>query len=164
MLRRGGGNQSPAPLYCPILLRRPSVGQTGTALGAAARKHLAAIGSRHTLTEPMHFGALTLLGLIGTNHSGTPPVRIMRALFKGLPATTADSGRGRQRKYLYTGQPKFPLHGATGIIPSFSGGCQPHFFHLVSSLFHSFSPATPYLVVPHKSGHIGSYLFKMYPV
>ena len=53
----------------------PSVGQAGAAASAAASQDLAAVGGSHTLTETMDLGAMTLLGLIGTNHAGTPPVQ-----------------------------------------------------------------------------------------
>ena len=52
----------------------PSVGQAGAALGTAAGQDLPAVGGSHTLAEAMDLGAMTLLGLIGTNHAGTPPV------------------------------------------------------------------------------------------
>jgi hypothetical protein len=52
------------------------VGQTGAASCAAASQDLAAIGSSHALAEPVDLGAMTLLRLIGTNHSDTPPVSI----------------------------------------------------------------------------------------
>ena len=45
------------------------MGQTGTTLGTTASKHLAAIGSTHSLAEAMLLGALALLGLIGTEHA-----------------------------------------------------------------------------------------------
>ena len=49
------------------------MGQASAALSAAAGKHLAAIGSSHSLAETVLLGALTLLGLIGTEHLHTPP-------------------------------------------------------------------------------------------
>ena len=52
----------------------PSVGQAGAALGTAAGQDLPAVGGSHTLAEAMDLGAMKLLGLIGTNHAGTPPV------------------------------------------------------------------------------------------
>ena len=54
----------------------PSVGQASAATGAAASQDLAAVGGSHALAETMDLGAMTLLGLIGTNHAGTPPVQI----------------------------------------------------------------------------------------
>ena len=51
------------------------MGQTSSALRSSASQNLAAVGSGHALTETMLLGALTLLGLIGTNHAGTPPVQ-----------------------------------------------------------------------------------------
>lgn len=47
-----------------------SMGQSISALGATASKHLAAISGGHSLTEAMLLGALKLLGLIGTEHLG----------------------------------------------------------------------------------------------
>ena len=44
------------------------MGQSVSALGAAAGKHLAAISGGHSLPESMLLGALELLGLIGTEH------------------------------------------------------------------------------------------------
>ena len=49
------------------------MGQAGAALGAAAGEHLAAIGGPHPFTETVLLGALTLFGLIGTEHLHTPP-------------------------------------------------------------------------------------------
>ena len=47
-----------------------------TALGTAAGKHLAAVGSSHSLTETVNLGAVTAAGLIGTLHNFcTPPVK-----------------------------------------------------------------------------------------
>ena len=45
------------------------MGQTGAALGTAAGQNLTAIGGPHSLAEPVVLGALTLLGLIGTEHA-----------------------------------------------------------------------------------------------
>jgi hypothetical protein len=64
----------------------PSIGQAGAALGTAAGQNLAAVGGGHALTEAMDLGAMTLLGLIGTNHAGTPPVLIwLSAAFPAPP-------------------------------------------------------------------------------
>jgi hypothetical protein len=57
----------------------PSVGEADAALGTTASQNLAAVGSGHALTETMDLGAMTLLGLIGTNHAETPPVQIGKA-------------------------------------------------------------------------------------
>ena len=51
-----------------------SVSQTDAAGTAAPGQHLTAIGSGHALAESVDLAALTLFGLIGTNHFGTPPV------------------------------------------------------------------------------------------
>ena len=49
------------------------MGQSGSSLSATAGKHLAAISGGHSLAEAVLLGALTLLGLIGTEHCMTPP-------------------------------------------------------------------------------------------
>ena len=46
----------------------PLVGQASAALCAAASQHLAAVRGRHSLAETMFLAALTLLGLIGSQH------------------------------------------------------------------------------------------------
>ena len=51
-----------------------SVGQASAALGTTAGEHLAAILRGHSLAEAVLLGALTLLGLIGTEHCMTPPL------------------------------------------------------------------------------------------
>ena len=55
-----------------IHLRR----QFCSAFCAAACKNLAAVGRCHAAAEAVHFRAMTLLGLVGTDscHGGTPPV------------------------------------------------------------------------------------------
>ena len=45
-----------------------SGGQNLAALGTAAGKHLAAVGSSHSLTETVNLGTVTAAGLIGTLH------------------------------------------------------------------------------------------------
>ena len=44
-----------------------------SALRSAAGQNLAAVGSRHSLAEAVLFFALTLLGLVGTEHVRTTP-------------------------------------------------------------------------------------------
>lgn len=66
-------------IYPMLPLLPPSVGETDAALGTTASQNLAAVGSGHALTETMDLGAMTLLGLIGTNHAETPPVQIGKA-------------------------------------------------------------------------------------
>ena len=56
-----------------------SSGQNLAALGTAAGKHLAAVGSSHSLTETVDLGSLTLSGLVGTLHVVTPPNKISYA-------------------------------------------------------------------------------------
>ena len=48
--------------------------QLSATLSATACKYPAAVGRGHTLTEAVLLGTLALLGLIGTDHVGTPPV------------------------------------------------------------------------------------------
>ena len=43
-------------------------GQLCSALGAAAGQNLAAVLGGHSLSETMHLGSVTLLGMIGTQH------------------------------------------------------------------------------------------------
>ena len=50
-------------------LRLRSGRQDLTALGTAAGKHLAAVGSSHSLPETVNLGAVTAAGLIGTLHN-----------------------------------------------------------------------------------------------
>lgn len=76
MLDKGGGNPFPALFLSSMRLPLASVGQTGAASCAATSQDLTAIGSSHALAEPVDLGAMTLLRLIGTNHSDTPPVSI----------------------------------------------------------------------------------------
>ena len=52
-----------------------SMGQASAALGAAASQHLTAVSGGHSLAEAVLLGALTLLGLIGTEHCMTPPFK-----------------------------------------------------------------------------------------
>jgi hypothetical protein len=49
-------------------LRQHSGGQDLAALGTAASKNLAAVGSSHSLAETVDLGAVTAAGLIGTLH------------------------------------------------------------------------------------------------
>ena len=74
MLTQGRGIFIPRPyfktmssLVCGTLTL---VGQARAALGAAAGQNLPTIASGHALTEAVLLGALTLFGLIGTNHAG----------------------------------------------------------------------------------------------
>ena len=52
------------------------MGQASAALSTTAGQDLTAVGSSHSLAEAVLLGALTLLGLIGTEHLHTPPVLI----------------------------------------------------------------------------------------
>ena len=71
----GAREYSRAPVLFNIPMLPPSVSQADAALSTTTSQNLAAVGSGHALTETMLLGALTLLGLIGTNHAGTPPVQ-----------------------------------------------------------------------------------------
>ena len=51
-------------------------GQDSSAFCTAAGKNLAAVGGCHSLAETMDLRAMTLSGLIGTQHWVTPPVRL----------------------------------------------------------------------------------------
>jgi hypothetical protein len=51
-----------------------SMGQASAALSATAGQHLTAVLGGHSLAEAVLLGALTLLGLIGTEHCMTPPL------------------------------------------------------------------------------------------
>ena len=68
------------------------VGQTGTALGAAASQDLTAIGGSHSLAEAVNLGSLTLLGLIGTNsgHFLTPPEKLCSTAANAAAATLVE--------------------------------------------------------------------------
>ena len=60
----------------PAMIQLPklrSSRQNLTALGTAAGKNLAAVGSSHSLTETVNLGAVTAAGLVGTLHWCTPP-------------------------------------------------------------------------------------------
>ena len=50
------------------------MGQASATLSAATSQHLTAVLGGHSLTEAVLLGALTLLGLIGTEHCMTPPL------------------------------------------------------------------------------------------
>jgi hypothetical protein len=50
-----------------------SMGQASATLSAATSQHLTAVLGGHSLAEAVLLGALTLLGLIGTEHCMTPP-------------------------------------------------------------------------------------------
>ena len=56
-----------------------------TALGTAAGKHLAAVGSSHSLPETVNLGTMTTAGLIGTLH----------VVYTSLKSHMLDSQNGR---------------------------------------------------------------------
>ena len=70
---RGEGILPRPRLFLFIPMFPPSVSQAGAALHTTASQNLAAVGGGHALTEAVDLGAVTLLGLIGTNHTETPP-------------------------------------------------------------------------------------------
>ena len=89
-----------------------SVSQPSAASGTATSQDLAPVGGSHALAEPVLLGTLTLLGLIGTNHSDTPPVSI----FQRKPCQKARQpqrpncpGRGRHTKYAVKKAAKAPM-------------------------------------------------------
>ena len=51
-------------------------GQDSSAFCTATGKNLAAVGGCHSFAETMDLCAMTLSGLIGTQHLVTPPVRL----------------------------------------------------------------------------------------
>ena len=57
----------------PRWVLRDSVGEAGSALRAAAGEDLAAVAGGHSLAEAVLLLALTLLGLVGANHSQIHP-------------------------------------------------------------------------------------------
>ena len=59
-----------------------------TALGTAAGKHLAAVGSSHSLPETVNLGAVTAAGLIGTLHLVYTSCQITYARQPKLAAAT----------------------------------------------------------------------------
>ncbi len=98
--RQGAREISRAPVVWIIPMCAPSVAQAGAALRAAAGQNLAAVGGGHALAEAVDLGALALLGLIGTNHAGTPPVIMWRNAPPGAPpSTTPGNGRGWLLEY-----------------------------------------------------------------
>lgn len=67
----------PAPFKSRFMRLIPaSVGQASAASGTATSQNLTPVGSCHTFAESVFLRTLTLLRLIGTNHSDTPPVSI----------------------------------------------------------------------------------------
>ena len=89
----GAGETSHAPDTVILSGQSASVGEADAALGTTAGQNLAAIAGSHALAETMDLGTMALLGLIGTNHAGTPPV-----LNDGYdpPSTTARQARRGQ--------------------------------------------------------------------
>ena len=69
-----------------------SMGQASAALGTTAGEHLAAILRGHSLAEAVLLGALTLLGLIGTEHCMTPPSFVRSGGRKSLCRTYSTAG------------------------------------------------------------------------
>ena len=90
-----GGGILPRPCAISLFSCLPaSVGEADAALGATTSQDLAAVAGSHALAEAMDLGAMPLLGLIGTNHAGTPPVLNDGTLVP--PSTTARRARRGQ--------------------------------------------------------------------
>ena len=71
--KKGAGRIAIRPAWTPISLWSPTTAahlrrQNLAALGTAAGKNLAAVGSSHSLTETVHLGSVATAGLIGTLH------------------------------------------------------------------------------------------------
>ena len=91
----GAVENPPPPHKSPIWFAAPLVGKTDTALRAAASQNLAAVGSAHSLAKPVLLGALTLLGLIGTNHLVHLPFVLPAVHPRGAPPTTTIDPQSR---------------------------------------------------------------------
>ena len=77
------------------------MGQASATLSAAASQHLAAVSGGHSLAEAVLLGALTLLGLIGTEHCMTPPFRNFAHTRQRKPVVSPQlthSGAEKRRK------------------------------------------------------------------
>ena len=99
------------------------VAQAGTALGAAASQDLAAVGGSHSLAESMNLSAVTLSGLIGTQH-----LRVHLLLDY---AQQPDSGRSN-RKSSCAGMDAISKHGcAIDIISQHPVESQPEVLNFV---------------------------------
>ena len=59
------------------------MGEPVSALGAAAGENLASVSGGHSLPEAVLLGALTLFGLVSSEHSVAPPCLFLRKT-KGL--------------------------------------------------------------------------------
>ena len=70
----------------PALWASFLVGQSGSALGTSAGQDLAAIGGRHSLSEPMDFASLSIFGLISSEHCSFPSFRVLAAAPAREPA------------------------------------------------------------------------------
>ncbi|SBW11866.1 hypothetical protein KL86CLO1_13417 [uncultured Eubacteriales bacterium] len=98
------------------------VGEAGAALRTAAGQDLTAIGSSHSLAEPVLLGTLTLFGLIGTNHCCTPPVRSSGAARRGTRPPQRPFTAAVDNHYAFTAKTDI---GANGIIQDEQKPCQP---------------------------------------
>lgn len=139
--------KSPAPHYDAMLLFPRAqadsllVRKAGAALGTATSQHLAAVRGGHALAEAMHFGALALFRLIGTNHfrytSCTHSDRYSTCPPQRLSMQPRSSKKG---KMLYTQY----RHGASCIIAYMEMACQPYFLFFFSFFFPLFHAYTRY--------------------
>ena len=83
-----------------------SMGETGAALRAAAGQNLAAVCGGHALPKAVLLGALTLLGLIGTNHCLYTSCTVVAAM---PPVHNSEKRCGFHKTA--------PFFGVTDIIP-----------------------------------------------
>ena len=67
--------------------------QNLAALGTAAGKHLAAVGSSHSLPETVNLGTVTAAGLVGTLHRDTSFVIGFLMLDSRVPTAATHSIR-----------------------------------------------------------------------
>ena len=81
----------PPPLISPYLVWSSTlVGQADPAGATTAGQHLAAVGRGHPLAEAVDLAALTLLGLIGTEHAE----HLLYSYLAGWPPPTTTPGPG----------------------------------------------------------------------
>ena len=130
---QGRRDRSPAPVlwkrlvsfsahFISLLLQA----NTGTALGTAAGQDLPSVAGGHTLPKTVNLGAVTLFGLIGTNHGDT-------SYCMGNPGKARPQ---RRKQHFLRGFP-FPFvsrhEDAYSIIDHEGKACQPPFFIILFS-------------------------------
>ena len=102
--------------------------QAQTALGTAAGKDLAAVGSRHSLAETVDFGRMQLLGLVSTlRHRSLHLLKDFTGGAQGAALTRRRRGGPRRR---------------SGLVRAHkcAGGIIPEFLSNVNSIIHVFPP------------------------